>query len=60
MRVEAIEKNIQNPLASFSVGTDTGRMKDFGSEIAAEEAPEWAVRSAVDVVLVARDDLGHG
>ena len=32
-------------------------MEDLGSEIAAEEAPEWAVRGGVDAVLVAGEDF---
>ena len=32
-------------------------MEDLGSEIAAEEAPEWAIRGRADVVLIAGDDI---
>ena len=60
MREKAIKKNIQNPLTSTSVGFDSGRMEDLGSEIAAEETPEWTVRGGVDVVLVAGGDFGDG
>lgn len=35
-------------------------MEDLGSEIAAEETPEWAVRGGADVVLVGSDDLAQG
>ena len=60
MRLKATEKNIQNPLASLAVESDTRRMEDVGSEIATEEAPEWTVRGRANVVLVGRDDLAQG
>lgn len=60
MREKAIKKNVQNPLARTGVGLDTGRMEDLGSKIAAEEAPEWAVRSRGEVVMVGGDDVAHG
>lgn len=60
MRNKSIKKNIQNPLASSIIGLNPRRMKDLESEIATEEAPEWAVRGGADVVLVAGDDLAHG
>ena len=58
MREKTIKKNTQNPLASMAVGSNTGRMKNLGSKIAAEEAPEWAVGGGVDTVLVACEDFG--
>lgn len=60
VREKAIQKNIQNPLASRGIRAKTGRMEDLGSDIAAEESPEWAVRGGVDAVLVAGEDFGQG
>ena len=60
VREEPINKNIQNPPASTGVGLNPGRMEDLGSEITAEEAPEWAIRGGVDIMLVARGDLADG
>lgn len=60
VRNKSINKNIQNPLTSTAVGFDTRRMEDLGSKITAEETPEWAVRSGVDVVLVTGSNLGDG
>lgn len=57
VRKKPIEKNIQNPFASTAIGSDTGRMEDLGSEIPAEEAPEWAVSGGADIVLIAGDDF---
>lgn len=57
VRKKAIKKNIQNPLTSATVGFNPRRMEDLGGEIPAEEAPERAVRSSIDVVLVAGGDF---
>ncbi|KAM2730669.1 hypothetical protein FF1_001998 [Malus domestica] len=57
---EAVDEDIENPFAGVAVGFDAGRVKDFGGEVAAEEAPSGAVDGGADVVLVAGDVLVGG
>ena len=51
---------MKDPFAGGRIGLDTRRVKDFGGEVATEEAPSGAIRGGGDVLLVAVEDLTSG
>ena len=51
---------MDDPLADFGEGLDTGGVEHLGGEVAAEGAPRGTVGGGADVVLVAGYDFADG
>lgn len=52
LRFEAIDEDVQDPLAGRSVRLDSRWVEDFRGDVTAEETPCGAVRGGADVMLV--------
>lgn len=57
MRLEIVEEDVEGASASGGEELDAGRMEDLGEEVAAEVAPEWAIRGGADPELVAGEEV---